>query len=192
MALAATSALLAAQAAGASTPTVALKPIAVSVAHAVPGHDAVEGTLHVAVPKSWRTLRPAQHDPGVVTLRFAPGGGGACVAGISISTRLAVTRESATGQVAHALAPGHRVLALGRGRRPHGAWGLDEVDSSAAAVPTRSLYAIGVLHVRARESLQVRVLASFTGPCSDTAVRSGQVPRTLRRVAEDARFAARR
>jgi hypothetical protein len=168
-----------------------MRPERVKIDREFSADRAVRGRLSFQVPADWTATRHVGHSRAFVGQVPATG----CQLSVLVEPTVVATRGSAAAQIAHRLRAGHRVAAMGRGPRPHGRWGVDEVRVGAAG-SRRAVYGIGVVLVAARVFVHIRVLAMLDmpdhqTPCSDDDTRNGVLADTVTRIVRGATLQAR-
>jgi hypothetical protein len=159
----------------------------VGIDRQVAGARSVRGRITFEVPTDWTPRRSLGH-----SRQFTTTTAGGCAISIVVEPAARATTASSTAQVDMHLVPGHRVAQpLGRGRRPHGSWGVDEVTVGAHG-NRRDVYGVGVVHLTNNVFIHVRVLTVLSKPdpqqtCSDDDVRNGPLTAAVKRIVRSAK-----
>lgn len=147
----------------------------------------IRGTLDVRLPPSLvldagptaRTDEPS----------FTLSDGSGCEGHMSLSMRAETTNASTTRQLAISLPAIRTLMTLGRGKRAHGRWRLDELKLTHGK---RDLYGIAPTHIAGHVYLQIRALSWFVASsCPDATVRTGAIPATVERILREGKLEAK-
>jgi hypothetical protein len=127
------------------------------------------------IPATWPAVKKA------VLYNLTPPVVEGCWIKVQVNNQPRLTTAATGAQVAEALREGFRIADLGRGKRAHASWGIDET-APPVAPPGHRVYAIGVIHLSGHFYVRLRAVATFVGACSNDVVRNGPTLTALRRI----------
>jgi hypothetical protein len=176
-------------AAGAADAAMRHEPI--TFTRGISAHRAVRGRLSFVIPDDWTANGHLGRAP--VFAGQVPATG--CQISVVIEPTAVTTSAPSAAQVDNRLLASRRVVAMGRGPRPHGSWGVDETHIGAMG-SRRDVSGVGVVHVAARVFVHIRVFTVLDMPdhqtrCSDDDVRNGVVAAAVTRIVRSAKLRAK-
>jgi hypothetical protein len=139
------------------------------------------GAARFQIPATWRAVKK------VVFYNLTPPVVEGCWIKVQVNSQPRLTKATTGAQVVETFPEGFRIVELGRGKRAHGSWGIDET-APRVAPPGRRLYAVGVIHLSGHFYVRLRAVATFVGACSDDVVRNGPTLTALRRIVTGGSF----
>jgi len=161
------------------------RAVTISISNNVNGKDGtLRGTVRFRVP---RNFQKDTFVAGRGVERFMTTDANGCTAHLVVSVRPVATRRTTAQQVERSLLPIRRAADLGRGRRPHGSWGVDDTSVTAE----HRLYGISPVHVDGNLYAQIRATVNFEGPCTEESVRTGVVLNATKRIVREGTIKAR-
>ncbi len=143
--------------------------------------DDFSGAARFQIPETWPAVKKGRF------YNLTPPMVEGCWIKVQVNNQPRLTKTATATQVEESLREGFRIADLGRGKRAHGSWGIDET-APRVAPPGRRVYAVGVIHLSGHFYIRLRAVATFVGACSDDVVRNGPTLTALRRIVTGGSF----
>jgi hypothetical protein len=144
------------------------------------GSGSVRGWFTFTVPQSWKR-EASRSGSNLARYQFTARDG--CQQRTGVWVHPVATRISTARQIDNVFRVWER-RSLGRGRRPHGSWGVAET-AGHPSTKTQAVYAIAPVHLDGQVYAQVRVLPSLVGDActpADIALAARHAERIVRQA----------